>query len=113
MNRDNVFRRLPATVLAAACALVMFFAHVRPAAAEEGFEDANAGYHECVIAAVRGTRSVAAVQIMQKACRKVWYEGSMMDMADKQANVCLLQSLPGVDNDYAAQLVYASCVNQR
>jgi hypothetical protein len=96
-----------------ALATLMLAAHARPAAADEGFEDKTAGYNQCVIAAMRGTRSVTAVQIMQNACQKVWYEGSMMRDADKQAYVCLLRALPGVENDYAAQIVYASCTNQR
>ncbi|WP_050451928.1 VF_A0006 family four-cysteine protein [Candidatus Burkholderia verschuerenii] len=113
MNTNMVFRRLSMPALAAACATAMFSVHARPAAAEEGFEDKTAGYHQCVIAAMRGTRRVAAVQMMENGCQKVWYEGSMMREADKQAYVCLLRSLPGVDNDYAAQLVYSSCANQR
>ena len=113
MNKNLVLRGLSMPALVAAFASVMLAAHARPAAAEEGFEDKSAGYHQCVIAAMRGTRSVTAVQIMQNACQKVWYEGSMMREADKHAYVCLLRSLPGVDNDYAAQVVYASCTNQR
>jgi hypothetical protein len=113
MNSNVIFRRSPVPTLLAAFATLVLAAHVRPAAAEEGFEDTTAGYHQCVIAAMRGTRSMAAVQIMQKACAKLWYEGSMMRESDKQAYVCLLQSLPGVENDYAARIVYTSCVNQR
>jgi hypothetical protein len=108
------FRRVSAPVLIAACATsVIFTASVRPAKAAEGFEDQTDGYHQCVLAAMRGTRSVVAVQMMENACQKVWYEAAMMRDSDKQAYVCLLRALPGVDNDYAAQLVYSSCANQR
>jgi hypothetical protein len=92
---------------------VFFTAGVRAAKADEGFEDQTEGYHQCVQAAVRGTRSVVAVQMMENACQKVWYESAMMRESDKRAYVCLLRTLPGVDNDYAAQLVYSSCANQR
>src|SRR5215469_16503099 len=61
MNKNLVLRGLSMTALVAAFASVMLAAHARPAAAEEGFEDKSAGYHQCVIAAMRGTRSVTAV----------------------------------------------------
>jgi hypothetical protein len=105
MYKNNLIRRLSASTAIAAFASVMFAGYIRPVAADEGFEDKTAGYRRCVIVAMRGTRSVTAVQVMRNACQKVWYEGSMMREADKQAYVCLLRSLPGVDNDYAAQIV--------
>jgi hypothetical protein len=111
MNKSNVLVRLSALV--AAFGSVLLTAHPRPAAAAEGFEDKTAGYNQCVMWAAQVTRSVTAVQIIQNACQKVWYEGSMIRDSDKQVYVCLLRALRGVDNDYAAQLIYASCVNQR
>jgi hypothetical protein len=102
-----------APALITAFAAAMLAAHVRPAAADEGFEDRTTGYNQCVIAAMRGTRSVIAVQMMQNACQKIWYEGNMMRESDKQSYVCQLRALPGVENDYAAQIVYSSCNNQR
>jgi hypothetical protein len=111
MNKNNVLVSLSALV--ATLGSVLLATDARPAFAEEGFEDKTAGYNQCVMWAARDTRSVTAVQIMQNACQKVWYEGAMMRDSDKQAYVCLLRALRGVDNDYAAQLVYASCINQR
>jgi hypothetical protein len=101
------------SALIVALGSVLLLAHATPAAAQEGFEDRTDGYNQCVMWAVRNTRSLTAVRVMQHACQKVWYEGSMMRDSDKEAYVCLLQELRGVDNDYAAQLVYASCTNQR
>jgi hypothetical protein len=92
---------------------MLLLAHAVPAAAQEGFENSAAGYNQCVMWAVRNTRSLTAVKVMQHACQKVWYEGAMMSESDKDAYVCLLHELRGVDNDDAARLVYVSCTNQR
>jgi hypothetical protein len=111
MKRIRGLNSLSALIVALGSALLL--THAVPAAAQEGFEDRTAGYNQCVMWAVRNTRSLTAVKVMQHACQKLWYEGSMMRDSDKEAYVCLLQELRGVDNDYAAQIVYASCANQR
>jgi hypothetical protein len=92
--------------------ILLSIASVGTSAAAEGFNDNNDGYNQCVIQAMRGTRSVTAVQIMQNACQKLWFEAAMMRDADKRYYVCLLQSLPGVENDYGAQVVAAACGRQ-
>lgn len=70
---------------------------------------ANQQSDMCTLQAAKGTRSRLATEVLARTCWKVYENGSLMMNTERAYYGCLLDSLPGTDNDAAAQQVMTIC----
>ena len=65
---------------------------------------------QCELSAIRDTRSVLALQSIRSACNWLALNGdSLLNEQNRKYYVCLMQNLPGVQADAAAQAIVSAC----
>jgi hypothetical protein len=70
---------------------------------------ANPDSDMCTVTRTKGTRSELAVGLITRACRKVYENNNFLLQNERNYYGCLLQHLPGTDNDTAAQQIARIC----
>lgn len=69
-------------------------------------------YDQCVLQSLRGTRSNIATVMITNACDTLYRNGSFLLPREQSYYGCLLQNLPGIEADNAAQQIGMICNRQ-
>ncbi|RBL67491.1 hypothetical protein C3E98_031665 [Pseudomonas sp. MWU13-2625] len=71
--------------------------------------DGYAQYDECMLGALRDSRNGAAAQLIQRSCDALYRNNAMLLPRERRFHECVVQSLPGVRDNYAIQQIMAIC----
>lgn len=96
---------LKRTIRAIACATI---ALVLPGATF-ALTDGNAQYDDCMLNALRESRNGAAAQLIQRSCDALYRNNAMLLPRERRFHECVVQSLPGVRDNYAIQQIMSIC----
>ncbi|MDF5996929.1 hypothetical protein P4200_30530 [Pseudomonas aeruginosa] len=66
-------------------------------------------YDQCILDYQRTAKSGVAVHFITQACDKLYNDGSFLLSREKAYYECLLENLPGVENNLAAQKIRSAC----
>lgn len=66
----------------------------------------------CTLTRIKNTRSAVASRIISKACWKIYDNGSFLTSGERGYYNCLLQNLPGTENDLNASQIANICGRQ-
>lgn len=66
-------------------------------------------YDQCILDYQRTAKSGVAVHFITQACDKLYNDGSFLLSQEKAYYECLLENLPGVENNLAAQKIRSAC----
>jgi hypothetical protein len=66
----------------------------------------------CMLPKIKNTRSVVAVSSIRNACTKIYNNGRFLPTSERRYYNCLLQNLPGTENDTSAQHISNICGRQ-
>lgn len=81
-------------------------------AASSNVTFAGQQYDQCVMQSLRGARNNNATALLTDACDKLYNNGSLLAPRDRNYYGCILQNLPGVEANLAAQQIAAACRRQ-
>ncbi|CAB3762905.1 hypothetical protein GQ57_27660 [Burkholderia sp. MSh2] len=84
-------------------------AMLAPPGAAYALTDGNAQYDECMLGALRDSRNGAAAQLIQRSCDALYRNNAMLLPREQRYHACVVQSLPGVRDNYAIQQIMAIC----
>ncbi|KWF17767.1 VF_A0006 family four-cysteine protein [Burkholderia pseudomultivorans] len=92
-------------------AIAVVAAALAPAlpAAASGLTDGNAQYDDCMLQALRESRNGAAAQLIQRSCDALYRNSAMTLPRERRYHECVVQSLPGVRDNYAIQQILSIC----
>ncbi|MBR8060686.1 VF_A0006 family four-cysteine protein [Burkholderia dolosa] len=71
--------------------------------------DGDAQYDQCMLQALRESRNGAAAQLIQRSCDALYRNNAMLLPRERRYHECVVQSLPGVRDNYAIQQIMAIC----
>jgi hypothetical protein len=89
-----------------AFSLLVIFA--MPLAAEASLRD-NSAYENCMLQSLRESRSGDVTNLIRQSCEAIYHNGAMLLPRDRRYHECILQSLPGVRDEAAAQQIVSIC----
>lgn len=75
----------------------------------EALMGANAAYDECMLRSLRESRSGQVTNFIRQSCDAIYRNGAMLLPRDRIYHECILQSLPGVRDEAAAQQIVSIC----
>ncbi|KVG61482.1 VF_A0006 family four-cysteine protein [Burkholderia pseudomultivorans] len=78
-------------------------------AAASGLSDGDAQYDQCMLQALRESRNGAAAQLIQRSCDALYRNSAMTLPRERRYHECVVQSLPGVRDNYAIQQILSIC----
>ena len=71
--------------------------------------DGSAPYDDCMLNALRESRNGAAAQLIQRSCDALYRNNAMLLPRERRFHECVVQSLPGVRDNYAIQQIMSIC----
>jgi len=71
--------------------------------------DDYAQYDDCMLNALRESRNGAAAQLIQRSCDALYRNNAMLLPRERRFHECVVQSLPGVRDNYAIQQIMSIC----
>ena len=71
--------------------------------------DGSAQYDDCMLNALRESRNGAAAQLIQRSCDALYRNNAMLLPRERRFHECVVQSLPGVRDNYAIQQIMSIC----
>ncbi|KVD84026.1 hypothetical protein WS63_26930 [Burkholderia stagnalis] len=71
--------------------------------------DGGAQYDACMLNALRESRNGAAAQLIQRSCDALYRDNAMLLPRERRFHECVVQSLPGVRDNYAIQQIMSIC----
>ncbi|MCA8502647.1 hypothetical protein LGN13_13145 [Burkholderia multivorans] len=78
-------------------------------AVASGLADGDAQYDQCMLQALRESRNGAAAQLIQRSCDALYRNSAMLLPRERRYHESIVQSLPGVRDNYAIQQIMAIC----
>ncbi|EGD00028.1 hypothetical protein B1M_33642 [Burkholderia sp. TJI49] len=90
-------------------AIAVVAAVLAPPAAASGLSDGDAQYDQCMLQALRESRNGAAAQLIQRSCDALYRNSAMTLPRERRYHECVVQSLPGVRDNYAIQQILSIC----
>lgn len=79
-----------------------------PVAAAASLRD-NAAYDDCMLQSLRESRSGDVTNLIRQSCDALYRNGALLLPRDRRYHECILQSLPGVRDEGAAQQIVSIC----
>ncbi|MGU7781395.1 VF_A0006 family four-cysteine protein [Burkholderia sp. PU8-34] len=95
------------------CARSIAIALLAMPAAAYALTDSNAAYDQCVLQSLRDSWSSVAARIIQQSCDALYRNGALLLPRERAYHECVVQSLPGVRDNFAIQQIMSICSRRR